>query len=389
MARIAAIADSASAPDPAFASGLRSALAAGLDYGLAAIAAPQRDPDPVPIEILAQARLAARNGVSLDATLRCHSAGHSLLADGLLEEAAAVDLGAAELRSALRALALRYDRIVAAAGEEHEREALVLQGAASRRHILLRRLLAGEPLDTTALKYPFEVNHLALIVAGEDAAPLLARLGEFFDRRLLLAEPDAQLAWAWLGGRRPFAESEIDRIASYPWPEGCAVACGEPGGGIAGWRLSHRQAAAALAVAQRGSDRIVHYAEVTLLASALQDDLLLASLRRRYLVPLESERDGGAAAKKTLRAYFAASGNVSSAAAALRISRSTMRSRLASVEERLGRPLEAIATPLQLALDLERLEGSTEPERCRAPRGAGEKMGAPAIRRSPVRIGVA
>jgi hypothetical protein len=323
LARIAAISDPAIAPDPAYLAGLRAALAAALDYGLAAILAPTREPEPVPVQLLGQARLAARNGVSLEAVMRRYAAGHSLLADTLLDEAAAAGIGAAELKSALRALAERYDRVVVAVTEEYGREAEVdPHSSRRRRYALLRRLLAGERLD----------------------------------RRLLLAEPDEQAAWAWLGGRRRFECEELGFIASYPWPDGSALACGEPGQRLGGWRLSHRQAAAALPVAQRGPATVVHYADVALLASVLQDDLLDTSLRQAYLAPLEAERDGGRAAKDTLRAYFAAAGNTSSAAAALGVNRRTVASRLTAIEDCLDRPLLTSSAELEVALRLDQLE---------------------------------
>jgi PucR-like helix-turn-helix protein/diguanylate cyclase with GGDEF domain len=362
LARIAAIADPSTAPDPAYVSGLRAALAAGLDDGLATIAAPRREPGPVPVELLGQARLAARNAVTLDAVLRRYSAGHTLLADGLLEEAAGLDLGAPELRTALRALAARYDCIIAAVSQEYEREAAARPGGAERRrYTLLCRLLAGEPLDATSLGYEFNTHHLALVASGASAAEALGTLGGRLDRRLLLTEPDTHLAWAWLGGRRCFAAEELAFISSHPWPEGCAIACGEPAQGLGGWRLSHRQAAAALPVAERGTAVLVHYADVALLASLLQDDLLACSLRQAYLGPLEAERESGATAKRTLRAYFAAARNISSAAAALSLSRRTVASRLAAIEERLGRPLNSVATELEVALRLDELEESPRP----------------------------
>jgi hypothetical protein len=363
LARIAEISDPGSAPDPAYLAGLRAALAAALDFGLTAIVNPGREPEPVPVQLLGQARLAARNGVSLEAVLRRYAAGHSLLADTLLDEAAAAGIGAAELKSALRALAERYDRVVVAVSEEYGREAEVdPQSSERRRYVLLRRLLGGERLDASELGYEFDAHHLALVASGAAAAQALVALGDRLDRLLLLAEPDEQSVWAWLGGRRRFECEELGFIASYPWPDGSALACGETGRGLAGWRLSHRQAAAALPVAQRGPTTLVHYADVALLASVLQDDLLAASLRQSYLAPLEQERDAGAAAKQTLRAYFAAAGNVSSAAAALGVNRATVRSRLGAIEERYGRPLDATSAEIEVALRLDEIERRS-PER--------------------------
>lgn len=359
LARVTAIGDPATAADPAYVAGLREALAAALDYGLAAIADPGSEPEPVPVQLFAQARLAARNGVGLEAVLRRYAAGHSLLADSLLDEAAAAGVGATELKGALHALASRYDCIVAAVSEEYGREAGSArpQEGERRRYSLVRRLLAGESLDPSGLGYDLAGHHLAIVAAGTEVGAALERLGRGLDRCLLLVRPQEQAAWAWFGGRRPIASEELDQVTSFSWPEGSALACGCPGEGPAGWSLSHRQAGAALPVAQRDGQPLVHYLDVATIASALQDDLLLASLRGIYLEPLAAQRDGGTAAKRTLRAYFEAAGNVSSAAASLASSRTTVRNRLLAIEDRYGRPLASARGEIELALRLDELDG--------------------------------
>ncbi|HWC47817.1 MAG TPA: helix-turn-helix domain-containing protein, partial [Solirubrobacterales bacterium] len=92
--------------------------------------------------------------------------------------------------------------------------------------------------------------------------------------------------------------------------------------------------------------------DVAVLASLLRDDLGATSLRQLYLEPLESMRDGGKAARETLRAYFATQRNVSSTAAALGVDRRTVTNRLRAVEELFGRPLADFATDLEMALRL-------------------------------------
>jgi DNA-binding PucR family transcriptional regulator len=145
------------------------------------------------------------------------------------------------------------------------------------------------------------------------------------------------------------------------WRAGASLAAGEPAEGLAGWRLSHRQASAALSIALRETGRVVRYADDALLVAALQDDLLAASLRGLYLEPLRRMRDGGAAVRQTLRAYFAAGGNVSSAAVALGVNRATVSSRLTSAEERIGRHLDAISAEMQTALRLDDIDRSPVP----------------------------
>ena len=357
LARVRAIADPNATPDPVYLAGLSAALAAALDYGLDAVSAPEREPGAVPVALLSQARLAARNGVGLEAVLRRYSAGHTLLADTLLDEAVAVGVSAAKVKASLRSLAAHYDRIVATVSEEYGREAEASARDPERRRAeLLRRLLAGELLDASELVYDFDAHHLGIAASGPALAESLSSLSERLDRRLLFVHAGDGVVWAWLGGRRRIHAEEVDELASFDWPGGAWVGCGEAAQGLAGWRLSHRQAAAALPVATRLSEPFVRYADVALTASALQDDLLATSLRRRYLAPLQAERDGGAAARATPRAYFAAAGNVSSAAAALGINRTTVRNRIGTIEERLGQSLDSVSAEIEIALRLDEIE---------------------------------
>jgi DNA-binding PucR family transcriptional regulator len=131
------------------------------------------------------------------------------------------------------------------------------------------------------------------------------------------------------------------------------VTIGEPGEGLAGWRLSHRQAKAALPIAERREQPVLRYGDVTLQASILCDDLVATSLRQLYLEPLEGARDGGRMARETLRAYFAAERNISSAAAVLGVDRRTVSNRIRAIEDALGRPLKDCATELETALRLD------------------------------------
>jgi DNA-binding PucR family transcriptional regulator len=59
--------------------------------------------------------------------------------------------------------------------------------------------------------------------------------------------------------------------------------------------------------------------------------------------------------RETLRAYFAAGRNISSAAAALSVHRDTVSNRLRAIEAKIGRPPDACAADLELALRLEEM----------------------------------
>jgi DNA-binding PucR family transcriptional regulator len=362
LTRVYSIADPSEVADPAYADGLRAAVSAALDYGLDDIGCDDDRAPPVPAVLLTQARLAARNGVNLDTVLRRYFAGYALLSDLLVAEIAQGESPPpAELKRLLRALAIRVDRLLAVVGEEHAREAESHAiSAEQRRAEHVRRLLAGELLDTSALAYRFDDHHLGLVAEGTVAPPVLEDLARSLDRRLLSVRPDEHIVWAWLGGRRPLDPADLaSRLAGQSTP-GMSVALGEPAENLEGWRLTHRQAAAALAVARRSGERLVRYADVALDAAIVHDDLLATSLRRLYLEPLERERDGGSALRQTLRGYFAAGRNVSSTAAAVGVSRRTVNNRLKAIELALGLPLSARAAELEAALRLEELDASSD-----------------------------
>jgi DNA-binding PucR family transcriptional regulator len=78
----------------------------------------------------------------------------------------------------------------------------------------------------------------------------------------------------------------------------------------------------------------------------LQDDLAAISLRRLLLEPFGDQRGGGTMLRETLRAYFAAERNISSAAVTLGISRNTVANRLREAEARVGRPLHTCGAEL-------------------------------------------
>jgi DNA-binding CsgD family transcriptional regulator len=265
----------------------------------------------------------------------------------------------AKLQHVLRALATRFDRVFTAVGEEYrsEERSRPADTSGQRRIKNVERLLAGELLSTDDLAYHFDGWHLGVVASGLRAGQRLNELAGILDRYLLAIERGEGGIWAWFGGRHHFEQPELDAFVSFSVSGQTAIACGNPGHGLNGWRLTHRQASLAFGVAQYGAESPVRYGDVALLATVIQDDVLTAFLHQRYLVPLESGRDGGVSARQTLHAYFAAGGNISSAAAALGISRNTVASRLLTIEAKLGRPLDSCRTDLEAALHIDRLTG--------------------------------
>lgn len=358
--RVSAIEDPDTVSDPTYAESLQAAVRTALAYGLETLECDEGQEPPIPVELLAQAHLAARNGISLDTVLRRYFAGYSLLGFFLIEEASRDGLmDPLDLQRLVVTRAGTFDRLIAAIGEAHARE-IELSGSAlgDRQAERIERLLEGELLDTSDISYDFDRWHLGLALVERMAAePLLRDLTLLLDCRLLTLPGAEGTLWAWLGSRRRLETSAaLDALASCDGVES-PIAVGEPGEGLLGWRLTHRQAAAALALAKRGTESFVTYGDVALMASVAQDSLLTASLRAMYLTPLEGERDGGERLRRTLRSYFTANRNVSSAAAELGVSRRTVSNRLQRVEELIG-PIHRSLAELETALRLDILDRS-------------------------------
>lgn len=357
LTRIYSVSDPTEGLDPEYLYGLKAAVSAALQYGIEALERSEDRPAPIPTALLSQARRAARHGVELDTVLRRYLAGHALLDDFLIEEFerdGSADGGS--LKWLMRVQATALDRLLAAVSEEYVREAKARPGSPEQRRIdRVERLLAGELLDVSGLGYDFDVHHLGAVVNGAKAADALRELAAALDRNLLFVPRAEDSVWGWLGGRRPLDFEQIERALSQRWPAAVALAIGEPGQGLAGWRLTHRQAQAALPIALRSTCTLTRYADVALLASILQDDLLATSLRQLYLAPLEAERDGGTMLRQTLRAYLAAGCNTSSAAAALGVKRHTVTNRLRTIEAMIARPLDSCTAEIDAVLRLQDL----------------------------------
>jgi PucR C-terminal helix-turn-helix domain/GGDEF-like domain len=353
--RVYAISDPREVSDPAYLEGLNAALAAAVEHRLVVLEAGERQAPDVPPVLLAQARLDARDGVSLDTVLRRYFAGTSLFGDFLAEEAERAKVPNWALRRLLGAQATLGDRLLAAVSAEHAREAENRpSSAADRRRECVKSLLAGELVDHSELGYDLDAHHLGLIAKGEGANEVMSGLANLLDRRLLAVRREEEPIWGcWLGGRDPLAAEEAVRGLAGKVPEEVRVTIGEPAKGLSGWRFSHLQAKAALPIAERRGRAVVRYADVALVAAIARDDLIESSLRQLYLVPLEGTRDGGRIARETLRAYFATERNISSTAAALGVDRGTVRNRIRMIEELLGRSLQASAADLEIALRLD------------------------------------
>jgi hypothetical protein len=355
--RSAALLESVRGLDTEFIEGQRAAVTAAVDYGIEAVEFGEAHCREVPAVFHAQARLTARSAVSLDMMMRRYFAGYVLLGDFLMREADRCSLDGSALQCIMRDTAAVFDRLISTVSEEYQREARSLLSSPDERLAArVRALLRGELLEAADIDYEFEAWHLGIVATGHEKLGAVRHLAKALDRRLLWIQSDDGVYWAWLGGQAPFQSDDLESAISSLGTASFCLALGEPARGLTGWRLTHRQARAVLPIARRHGKPCFRYADGALLASLLQDELLATSLQERYLSPLASDRDGGEALRETLRAYFAADRNASSAAAALGVSRQTIANRLRTVEERVGRLLTSSGAEIEAALRLHDLE---------------------------------
>lgn len=358
--------------DAEYVAGLRNVVQAAIEYALVTLESGDGVEEMAPPQAILQARRAARLGVNLDTVLRRYVLGSTMLGDLLVEEAANSDLGddAMALREVLSTQAAVLERLLAAITAEYNME-LERAGRSPAQRLIERvqRLLAGAPGDLFDLDYELDGWHVGVIATGATVAQDLRRVADALDCRLLYVPCGEQMAWAWLGGRSAPAAGDIELALlgeKMPGPSSPArgrrqgtrevtLALGEPAWALEGWRLTHRQAQAAMRVALRAPQPLTRYADVALMAAVLRDELLAESMVEVYLSALGDRHGAGAVLRQTLRAYFTAERNASSAASALGVSRHTVENRLRTIEEKLGHLLGARQAELEVALRLEEL----------------------------------
>lgn len=358
---IAVVPDPAGDTNPDFVRGSREAVAAAVDYGLVSIEQGQEWSQAVPLAAVTQARRAADSGVALTTALRRYVAGHQRLSAFVMEEVDRSDLSheqrATLLAQTSLALSSLLGRLVASVSETFTSEVARKTCPRERRIAeLVQCVLAGGAVDRRELGYDLESKHVGVLATGACAREAVQDLAGRLGQQLLLVARSDGTVWGWLGGPRGVALTDLEWLLSDDDGfAGVKVAVGEPAVGVAGFRLTHQQAHAALRIAEGSSKRITRFADVALEALALKDGAMTSSLVEIYLAPLNTWEGGAPTLRDTLKAYFAARCNASAAADRLGVDRRTIRDRVDAIEQRLGFPLYERHAELELALRLEAL----------------------------------
>ena len=113
--------DPAAGENAEYVAGCHAAIAESVDYGLGAIERGEEWFGSIPPATVAQARRAARNGVSLEQVLLRNNAGHTVLEDFVMQE---VDLTSQSivLRGVFGTLGALLDHFTALLAHEYQRE---------------------------------------------------------------------------------------------------------------------------------------------------------------------------------------------------------------------------------------------------------------------------
>ena len=334
-----------------------------------------------PAAALEYARRRAQRGTPLTALLRAYRLGHTCFSDWLLKELAqqandaqmitATTMGMSKIVAGY--VDQTSEEIVAAYTRERENW---LRNRSAARAARIRDLLSGQRINVSAteatLGYRLRQYHVGLVCwAGDATAAVdnITRLEHAISHVAAKAacsgEPvflprDESSAWAWLplGIRDTFDAAE----ASTAGVDGdIHFAFGDPAKGTAGFRLTHRQAIAAQAVALAAGTpppRAVAFSEVAPVAMMLGSAELLRAWVLGTLAGLATDDEHHARLRDTLLVFLQTGGSYKATAERLVLHKNTVQYRIRKAEEGLGRPVGENRPDVELALRASRWLGS-------------------------------
>jgi len=329
------------------------AVAHGLGHGRAL-------PDRLPLGAVDEALLAASEGLPWAALLRTYAIGHASLFELMCVQVERLGLPDARRVEALRVLS-RYlfayvDQVTGQLAEVYQAERdRLLRSQERRRASLTRELLAGMPVSEEELGYRLRVDHIGVVAWGQNPEAGATQIARQLGCALLITPGGGRSVWAWLGGRPRVEAAAARALDRFSPPEGTFLACGEVAFGEQGFVQTHRQALQAYKVAMIGGAPVTRYDDVALEALVVQDERLAREFVARELGPLAAPDAKTARLRATLRAYFSLGQNASAAGALLKVHERTVGYRLATIEERIGRPLTRRRDELGLALRIHAL----------------------------------
>ena len=325
------------------------------------------------------ARRLAQRGTPLTALLRAYRVGHVSFSDWVLKELGR-QAGDAEMISAAM---LSMSRMVAGYIDQTSEEMVSayaqarenwLRNRSAARAARIRDLLAGGRIDVSAaeatLGYRLRQYHVGLVCWVGDAASAadeITRLEQAIGHvagkaacpgDLVFLPRDESSAWAWLplGARDTF-----DLAAATGVDPDVRFAFGNAAKGAAGFRLTHRQALAAQAVALAAGNppRAVTFGEVAPIAMMLGTAELLRPWVLGTLAGLAADDDHHARLRDTLLVFLQTGGSYKTTAEQLMLHKNTVQYRIRKAKESLGQPVGANRYDVELALRASHWLGSS------------------------------
>lgn len=239
------------------------------------------------------------------------------------------------------------------------------RGALARRNEIVKAILAKQVIDVdtavTTLGYPLRQHHIAFTLRIDDTVPdyelpqLLMQCAGSVSTALgggkpLVTSSGTRSAWCWTS--QPSALSADG--AAFALPRFVRLTLGMCHPGVAGFRLTHLEAIAALAVAEHYDAPVIRYedVEIACLAAGILSDDARAAFVRRELGGLVGSDQATQRLRDTLRAYLKQGGDATATGELLRLHANTVRYRIRQAEQRLGHGINQRRVQLELALEV-------------------------------------
>ena len=349
-----------------------------------------------PAAALEYARRRAQRGTPLTALLRAYRLGHTCFSDWVLKELAQQ----ADDAQMITATTLSMSKIVAGYVDQTSEEIVGaytrerenwLRNRSAAQAARIRDLLSGERINVSTteatLGYRLRQYHVGVVSWADDTAAAVDNITRL-ERAIshvagkagcsgdpIFLPRDVSTAWAWLplGIRDTFdaaGESTVGVDGDIHF------AFGDAAKGITGFRLTHRQAIAAQAVALAAGSppRAVAFSEVAPVAMMLGSADLLRAWVLSTLAGLAADDEHHARLRETLLIFLQSGGSYKTTAERLMLHKNTVQYRIRKAEESLGLPVSENRQDVELALQASHWLGSSVLQPSAAPAAADRNL---------------
>ena len=276
--------------DPAFMDTARESIIANLAAVADALESGRERPAQLPPGAVEEALIAARQRMPWTLVDRTYRIGHAVMWEQLLVEVESWRLDSSERLDLLRVIShflFHYvDHVAGGLADVHQAERdRQIRGRERRRIAWVREVLADVAGSDSGGDYDLARQHLAVIAWGADGEHAIGDLGRRLEAIVLIVPGQSGATWGWLGAHS-IAPSWPKIATELALPAETSLALGAPAPGVAGFRLSHREALEAARVIRRTGSRLGIYDDVSLEALLLRDERAAQDFVARELGPL-------------------------------------------------------------------------------------------------------